>query len=271
MKHTSSRIVTILVALVAAGCGGNVVVDHGGAGVGGAGATPSGAAGVGGGIPSGSGVVTAGPGVGAGPGAGGAPSSTGSTSGSESTGTVSTGGASAGSGGLGGMLQDSPGDVTYPPADVLSGAIYVADGQVDIRIQFAAKPFTSQATEDLNIAIDRDFDPSTGDTCGQGSDVCPLISREHIHSNHLVLYVKQHMHDLCSQTTYDSMSHTIRFVVPESWLGTSGGFGYWIGVSFGGSGGANESAPDDPSFSAGRFYTAIVAEPPPFTGQAWCN
>jgi hypothetical protein len=176
-----------------------------------------------------------------------------------------------------GAWTDPPGDVPLPNADILSGSATVTAGMVDLRVQFAARPFPTTPTHHISWCFDTDQDPSTGIACGSGGlkgadrgftlfgALDALSKCEFGFSTGLPgLSASAHL-------WFDPATNTLRMLFPLSLLSDDGVFNYAVVSAFGGSFGDNERAPNSVGFgSPGGSFTSGAGESPPFSGTLWC-
>jgi hypothetical protein len=176
-----------------------------------------------------------------------------------------------------GAWTDPPGDVPLPNADVLSGSATVAAGMVDLRVQFAARPFPATATHHITWCFDTDQDPSTGSACGsgelRGADVGFTLfgSLNALRTCEFSFSQGVPGLDAASHLWFDPATNTLRMLFPLSLLSDDGVFNYTVESAFGGSFGANERAPNSVGFgSPGGFFKSEAGELPPFNGILGC-
>jgi hypothetical protein len=170
---------------------------------------------------------------------------------------------------------DPVGDVTLSNADIISGSATVSGGKVDLRVQFANVPFPSTATHDVHWFFDLDQNSATGQNYG-GANAFGIehfiqlnvsLSRGGSFSNcsDIVLFSTINGLDPQSHLWFDPSSNTLRLLFPSSLIGNDGVFNYGLASAFGGSFGANETAPD-----AG-YVTSTTNVLAPFPGIPWCK
>jgi hypothetical protein len=179
---------------------------------------------------------------------------------------------------------DPQGDVTLPNADVVSGSATVFEGVLDLRLRFAAPPFPETTTTNIVWCFDTDRSASTGTACGSaayiGADAWVHLDGRPgaLSTCNFVLAVS---HGTAASTMeldhystfwYDPETFTVRLLVPLSFISADPSFHYAVNVAFGGSFGANESAPDSPDFGVtGGFFSSDEGPLPPFGGSLWCT
>ena len=169
-------------------------------------------------------------------------------------------------------LTDPTGDVTLPNADIVSGSATVFGGMVDLRVQFANTPFPNTATHHLHWFLDLEQYVTTGDNYvsarafgvekALGMNVRLFTGT--FDECEIDLWSPTLDIDFHSHLWFDPASHTLRLYFPVSKLQDDGIFDYSLLSVFGGSGGANERAPDSGTVTSKATVFA------PFHGQLWC-
>ncbi|MFO0598858.1 MAG: hypothetical protein U0228_26360 [Myxococcaceae bacterium] len=158
---------------------------------------------------------------------------------------------------------DAAGDVTLRNADIIGSAASIANGEVDLRVQFCERPFPLTATHMLDWCLDTDASSAT-DGCGYGSGTDNAVSLDNFST---VVTAGNRQFNLCDVATWDETSRTLRVVFPLSALGATTSFRYKLGSIFGGSFGANDWTPVDQLSPAMHPLSASL---PPFVGVGWC-
>lgn len=169
-------------------------------------------------------------------------------------------------------FTDPAGDVTLSNADIVSGSATVFGGMVDLRVQFANAPFPNTATHHLHWFFDLDQNPATGESYVSAGafgvetfvSMDVRLSTGTFNGCEIVLWSPNVAIDFQSHLWFDSSSHTLRLFFPVSLLQDDGDFNYSLHSAFGGSGGANERAPDSGVVTS---KTAAFAR---FNGLLWC-
>jgi hypothetical protein len=164
---------------------------------------------------------------------------------------------------------DPSGDVTLANADIVAGTIVVGGGTVELRVQFAAPPFPSTATHFIDWCIDLDQNASTGDRCGAGqligADAAVDIQNVPGHPIQLTFFPPAGFGvelDPSEHLTVDAATNTVRVCFADSLLGHDAEFHYIVVSIFGGSGGANDFAPQTPGFGvSGNAFANEMGAP----------
>lgn len=173
--------------------------------------------------------------------------------------------------------HDPAGDVTLPNADLLGGSATVADGIVDLRVQFAERPYPQNNTHHVSWCIDTEMDGGDEGACGYGD----LIGAE----EGFTLFGGLDALTTCDfsfngaltgldpleHVWYEPTTRTLRVTFPLPLLEDDGLFAYIVVSAFGGSFGANDHSPDAYGFS--RSGGSYVSEPGllPFGGSLICS
>jgi hypothetical protein len=150
-----------------------------------------------------------------------------------------------------GVVEDPPGDVVLPGADVLESSLFVSGDSYDLRVRFAATPFGATLSDSMSVC----FGMQEGAAC-----YGPYISVSAYDPSGLSVYTGAGEVPACGSAEFDMATSTLRVLVPKSFL-PAGVCEYWITAAFGGSGGENERAPED-----GFAGCSPVGELPPFGG-----
>ena len=172
--------------------------------------------------------------------------------------------------------SDPLGDVALANADLASGLATVDDGFVYLRVTFAQHPFPETATHFIDWCMDLDGNPATGTVCGgiNGYSLAGADAAVSLRSvpgqpfpQDFFLLVNQWpptLLDAAANLKVDDGTNTVCVVFPLSLLSDDGAFRYEVGSIFGGSGGANDAAPDAPGFGGlAGFFSAQTGDPGP--------
>jgi len=169
-----------------------------------------------------------------------------------------------------------PVDVSLPNADMIAGSATVYGGTVYLAVQFVAEPlFGTPNTHNIIWCIDRDAVVETDYVCGgvsgglQGSDAYVAIWNTPLPSGQIYMAVEggpTTTLDFATNYAFDAATNTVCVNFPLTLLGDSDdAFNYIVTSTFGGSGGANDWAPDNPTsssfFTAGRFFSSESVPP----------
>jgi len=159
-------------------------------------------------------------------------------------------------------VPDDSDDVSLPSADVIAAAVYTDGTLVDFRLQFAAAPFTDQASYTVGWCI---VGIGGQGSCGtHASDV----------SDYLQLFQQGPAGefesgtpgvDECEHTSFHADSNTLRVLVPADVFPGTADFRWIASVTFGGSFGMNEWVPEE-----GDLAVTVVDELPAFEGEPVC-
>jgi hypothetical protein len=160
-------------------------------------------------------------------------------------------------------VPDDEGDVILPSADVIAAAVYTDGALVDFRVQFAAPPFTDQATYDVTWCIESA--PGGSGSCAthaMGVDAYLQLFQdgpagEYVSGTDGV--------DACQHGFFDAGTNTLRILVPADVFPGTPDFRWILTVTYGGSGGANEWVPE-----VGDHPVTFIDELPPFDGAPSC-
>jgi hypothetical protein len=170
--------------------------------------------------------------------------------------------------------KDPAGDVTLPHADILSGSATVAEGMVDLRVQFLMPPFPTAATHHITWCLDTDQNGATGGACGFGTflgadrgftlfgSLGALSTCDFSFGGNVPGL------DPSAHLWFDPATKTLRLLFPLSLIADNGAFNYAVESAFGGSGGTNDRAPNAVDFgSPGTFFTSHTGALLPFHGS----
>jgi hypothetical protein len=153
------------------------------------------------------------------------------------------------------------GDVSLPNADIVCSAAVVEGGTVHLIARFADIPLRG-ATHEFHWWIDADRDPTTTGRYFHrlpGADVVVGFSRSFGYVPRIFVQGDVPERDLSVglHSNYIATGSIVHVFFPLEFLEDDGDFGYFMDSHFGGSFGANERAPDLPSFATpGGHYSS---------------
>ena len=144
---------------------------------------------------------------------------------------------------------------------------------MDLRVRFAALPFPATHTQAVVWYFDIDEDHSAWTELGPpGTDLFLAINGLTGGALGATGAFGIPGVGLCEHGSVDPGTNTFRVLFPSTLFPSQAAFNYVVASTFGGSFGANEVAPDLPSFSsAAGFFTSDADEPPPFNGLPICT
>lgn len=169
------------------------------------------------------------------------------------------------------------GDVGLPNADLLGGSATVANGVVDLRVQFADRPFPLSNTHHISWCIDTNMDGGEEGGCGYGD----LIGAE----KGFTLFGGLDALTTCDfsfnaalagldplkHVWYDAETRTLRVTFPLTLLQDDGVFAYIVVSAFGGSFGANDYAPNVYGFARPGGFQVSESGVLPYRGSLVCS
>lgn len=159
--------------------------------------------------------------------------------------------------------MDDEGDVSLASADLLGAAVYTDGELADFRLQFAAPPFTDQATYSISWCLD--YGPGGTGTCSTHATGVDAYLRLHQEGAAGQFLSTTSGVDACEHASFDPVTNSLRVLVPLDVLPVAPEFTWIVTVTFGGSFGTNEWIPE-----VGSLPVTAVEIFPPFVGDPSC-